>query len=62
MRFDRFREILLDFEGVDKIGQAFADEIFRVFQNQHPDIRLEPVRANQEVLRMIARAKAHPTV
>lgn len=59
-RFDRFREILLDFEGVDRIGQAFADEIFRVFQNQHPDIHLEPVRANEEVLHMIARAKAYP--
>src|SRR5205823_6040733 len=30
-RFDKFTEVCLDFAGVDSIGQAFADEIFRVF-------------------------------
>ena len=39
-RFDQFREVLLDFEGVETIGQAFADEIFRIFQRQHPDVEL----------------------
>ena len=33
---DRFKEIELDFEGVSRIGQGFADEIFRVFANAHP--------------------------
>jgi len=31
VRFERFKEIILDFENVESIGQAFADEIFRVF-------------------------------
>jgi anti-sigma regulatory factor (Ser/Thr protein kinase) len=35
---DKFREIILDFEGVKSIGQGFADEIFRVFRNAHPDM------------------------
>jgi anti-sigma regulatory factor (Ser/Thr protein kinase) len=54
-RFERFREILLDFNNVDSIGQAFADEIFRVFQNEHPTIHLTPVNANQQVSQMITR-------
>ncbi len=58
-RFDRFREIILDFEGVDSIGQAFADEIFRVFQNKHPDIHLFPIRTNANVQKMIERAMSN---
>ena len=33
--------------------QGFADEIFRVFQNAHPDIVLRPINANEAVLGMI---------
>ena len=56
-RFDRFGEVVLDFDGIDSIGQAFADEIFRVFQNEHPEVRLIPVNETPEVARMIRRAK-----
>jgi anti-sigma regulatory factor (Ser/Thr protein kinase) len=35
-RLDEFREVVLDFAGVHSIGQAFADEIFRVFRAAHP--------------------------
>jgi DNA-binding transcriptional ArsR family regulator len=52
-----FKEIPLDFKDIDIIGQAFADEIFRVFQKQHPEVTITPVNANEEVGRMIARAK-----
>lgn len=56
VRFDRFKTVVLDFEDVDNIGQAFADEIFRVFQKQYPDIELVPVNANEDVMRMVKRA------
>jgi hypothetical protein len=56
-RFDKFKEIILDFQDVEIIGQAFADEIFRVFQNEHPTINLYPINANPEVLGMIQRAR-----
>lgn len=56
-RFDKFKEVLLDFEGVEKIGQAFADEIFRVFKNTHPAIEIIWIRANDEVEKMIRRAE-----
>ena len=58
-RLDTFSEVTLDFAGVDSIGQAFADEIFRVFRNQHPEIKLIACGANPEVQKMINRALAN---
>jgi hypothetical protein len=40
------------------IGQAFADEIFRIFQNDHPDVHLTVMPANPDVERMIAHVLA----
>jgi hypothetical protein len=57
-RVEKFREVVLDFSGVNTIGQAFADEIFRVFQQQHPDVRLRWFNANNDVETMIKRALA----
>jgi len=57
-RFERFKEIILDFTGIAMIGPAFADEIFRVFANAHPEIHLTPLHANAEVMKMISRAKS----
>lgn len=56
-RVDRFRTVIFDFEGVDSIGQAFADEIFRVFAGRHPEIELEAVKMNTNVKRMVSRAR-----
>jgi len=58
-RVEKFREVVLDFSGVNTIGQAFADEIFRVFQQQHPHVKLRWFNANSEVEAMIKRAIAH---
>jgi uncharacterized protein (DUF1330 family) len=55
-RVDKFREVILDFEGIDTIGQAFADEVFRVYPKQHPHVHLVPVHATKQVLGMILRA------
>jgi len=55
-RVDRFKTVIFDFQGVDSIGQAFADEVFRVFKNRHPDIEFIPYKANSAVRRMIKRA------
>ncbi len=44
-RFDHFLEVILDFEGVKFIGQAFADQIFRVFVNAHPHVNIVAVNA-----------------
>jgi anti-sigma regulatory factor (Ser/Thr protein kinase)/DNA-binding transcriptional ArsR family regulator len=55
-RFDRFREVILDFSGVDSVGQAFADEIFRVFSQQNPGITIHWANANHQISQMIQRA------
>jgi hypothetical protein len=47
--------------GVDSIGQAFADEGFRVFAEKHPETELAPVKANSAVKRMIARPRSTKT-
>ncbi len=57
--FERFQTVILDFSGVEEIGQAFADEVFRVFQTAHPDIAMTPIHTSDAVNAMISRAKAH---
>ncbi len=56
-RFERFQTVILDFSGVEEIGQAFADEVFRVFQNAHPQITMAPIKATEAVTAMISRAR-----
>lgn len=56
-RMDRFKTVILDFSEIQTIGQAFADEVFRVFANQHPDIELVPINANPEVIAMVVKAR-----
>lgn len=46
---EKFKSIILDFDNVPTIGQAFADEIFRVFKNKHPDIHITPTNMNETV-------------
>lgn len=58
MRFERFKTVMLDFAGVESIGQAFADEVFRVFAKAHPEIALIPFHMTPDVDHMIARALA----
>ncbi len=57
-RFEMFRTVILDFTGVTEIGQAFADEVFRVFTTSHPEISLSVINAATDVQDMIARATA----
>ncbi len=55
-RVELFKTVLFDFAEIENIGQSFADEIFRVFALQHPDMKLVPINFNTEVKQMIARA------
>ena len=56
LNLENFKVIELDFSGVETVGQGFADEIFRVWQNRYPDIQLMPTNANENVAFMIRRA------
>lgn len=56
LRFERFQTVVLDFTGVEEIGQAFADEVFRVFQQAHPGTKLVPINLTPGVGNMVKRA------
>lgn len=56
-RIDGFRRVELDFDGVDEIGQAFADELFRVLAAERPAVTLVPLNANTRVQAMIRRVR-----
>lgn len=53
---EKFKTIILDFQGVDTIGQAFADEMFRVWKNRHPNIDIQCQNSNENIDFMIKRA------
>jgi hypothetical protein len=57
---EKFKVILFDFDKVPVIGQAFADEIFRVFHRKYPDIKLETENMDEGVKFMVERAQNEP--
>ncbi len=57
-RVDRFRMVLLDFSGIESIGRAFADEVFRVFAQRNPHTVVLPINANETIVRMSQQAKS----
>ncbi|MCX6787948.1 MAG: DUF4325 domain-containing protein [Candidatus Kaiserbacteria bacterium] len=52
---DKFESIILDFDKVPTIGQAFADEVFRVFKEKHPNIEIQPINMDEAVRFMVER-------
>lgn len=55
--FDKFEKVILDFNGVDEIGQGFAHELFSVFGKRHPEIELQCINTNEAIEKMIRRVK-----
>lgn len=50
-----FKEIEFDYQDVETISQAFADEIYRVWASEHSDVRMTSVNTNDVIRLMIAR-------
>ncbi|MBZ0095813.1 MAG: STAS-like domain-containing protein [Sulfuricella sp.] len=46
--------VVFDFAGVASIGQAFADDVFRVFAAKHPEIEISTMHLAAEVKKMIS--------
>jgi anti-sigma regulatory factor (Ser/Thr protein kinase) len=53
---EKFKTVILDFKGVIQIGQAFADEIFRVYKNLNKGKSVKYINANGDIDFMIKRA------
>lgn len=52
---EKFDEITLDFKDVVTVGQGFADEVFRVWQDKFPRIKIKYRNANENIEFMIKR-------
>ncbi len=57
-RVNQFERVVFDFKGVESIGQAFADQIFRVYAKEHPGITFTCINANAAVAQMIKRVQS----
>jgi anti-sigma regulatory factor (Ser/Thr protein kinase)/DNA-binding transcriptional ArsR family regulator len=55
-RIDRFKTVILDFKDIKIVGQAFTDEIFRVFKKKNPGTQIYYINANSEIEDMIIHA------
>jgi anti-sigma regulatory factor (Ser/Thr protein kinase) len=58
-RATQFKTVILDFEGVVHVGQAFVDEVFRVFATAHPHIRLRTMGMSPEVAKLVSLFGGH---
>jgi biotin operon repressor len=54
---EKFSEIVLDFRDVKSVGQGFADEVFRVFAQRHPDIKIATENTSPVVDAMVRHAR-----
>lgn len=51
-RLEKFKEVIIDFEGVQWMGQGFAHQLFDIFAREHSDIKLVPINMNEDVTKM----------
>ncbi len=52
-RLALFRRAEIDFSGITEIGHGFADELFRVFRRDHPELELLPTGMSPRVAAMV---------
>ena len=56
-RFEKFENVILDFNDISDIGQGYAHELFVVFKTQHPNVKMQIKNANSQVKKMINHVK-----
>ena len=52
-RLVQFSHVEIDFSGIDDVSHAFADELFRVFGTQHPDVQMLAIGMAPRVQAMV---------
>lgn len=52
-RMEDFKEITLDFQEINNIGQGFAHELYCVFHNKYPNIVINSINCCEKVMAMI---------
>lgn len=56
-RLEKFQEVVIDFDGVQWMGQGFAHQLFVVFANEHPEIKITPTGMNDDIEKMYAHVR-----
>ena len=51
-RLENFSEVIIDFDNIEWMGQGFAHQIFVVYANEHPELKLIPINMNEDVTKM----------
>lgn len=51
-KIKKFNDVVLDFENAEWIGNSFAHELFVVYINYNPKVKLYPVNMNNDVRKM----------
>ncbi len=51
-RLEKFKEVVIDFEGVQWMGQGFAHQLFVIFAREHMDIQIVPINMNEDITKM----------
>lgn len=51
-RLEKFKVIVIDFDGVNWMGQGFAHQLFVIFPREHSDVQLLPINMNEDVVKM----------
>jgi hypothetical protein len=57
-----FTEVLVDFTGVEEVGQGFVDEALRVWPDQHPGTQVQAVRMTGPVEFLVRRGLPVPAL
>jgi anti-sigma regulatory factor (Ser/Thr protein kinase) len=52
---ERFEEVIVDFTGIEEVGQGFVDEVLRVWPTQHTETSVHPVGMTGPVEFMVRR-------
>lgn len=52
---EKFDRVVLDFKGIEFVGQGFVDQLFRVYATAHPNTTIEYINAVEDVEFMILR-------
>lgn len=48
-----YKDIVIDFHGIEFMGRGFADEVFRVSQSEHLERKITPLHASTSMMAMI---------
>lgn len=56
-RLESFKEVTLDFNNISELGQGFSHQVFVVFQNKHPELKINYINVCDNVQRMINHVK-----